>query len=348
MKSGCKPQKFTAIDLFAGCGGLTEGMKQAEFEVIAGIEIDENAALCYKLNHPETYLIQKDIRKVGTQELKKLLNGRVLHFLAACPPCQGFSSVRRLNRKKIIKDYRNNLITEFYRFVKGLMPQTIMFENVPTLMNYGPFRKIVDEIKNLGYVLDYKVVDVQKYGVPQRRKRLILVGSRLGRIRIAEDLGMKITVRDTIGGLERPETTNDLAHRIFAKHKPRIQKIITMIPKDGGSRKDLPKKYWLKCHKKENVGFFDIYGRLKWDRVSSTITGGCLNPSKGRFLHPEENRCITAREAALLQSFPIEYKLPPNISKSSLASLIGNALPPKFSKIQSLNIQKHLEKYNFV
>jgi DNA (cytosine-5)-methyltransferase 1 len=139
--------------------------------------------------------------------------------------------------------------------------------------------------------------------------------------------------------------SNDPLHSIFPHHTPEIQYKISLIPKNGGSRKDLPQKYTLKCHDKENVGFNDVYGRLRWDDYSPTITGGCLNPSKGRFLHPEQDRNISAREAALLQSFPKSYKFPVDISRSSLALLIGNALPPKFSYYQSLNIKNHLEHH---
>ena len=122
--------------------------------------------------------------------------------------------------------------------------------------------------------------------------------------------------------------------------------MISLIPKNGGSRKDLPDKYLLACHKKKNIGFSDVYGRLSWDNVSSTITGGCLNPSKGRFLHPEENRCISAREAALLQTFPIDYQFPSDISKTDIALLIGNALPPEFTRIQARHIYQHIKKWN--
>jgi DNA (cytosine-5)-methyltransferase 1 len=128
-------------------------------------------------------------------------------------------------------------------------------------------------------------------------------------------------------------------------HGSRIKKLITLVPKDGGSRTDLPKKYILECHLKEGIGFRDIYGRLKWDDYSSTITGGCLNPSKGRFLHPEENRVITPREALLLQSFPSSYKFPSNVTKTSLSAMIGEALPPKFSYIQCKAIKKHLDDH---
>jgi len=172
-----------------------------------------------------------------------------------------------------------------------------------------------------------------------------MVGSLLGEISIAEGSGEKTTVRDTIGNLELVKLTNDPLHKITANHTRKVEEMIKLIPKNGGSRKDLPEAYMLECHKQEGMGFNDIYGRLRWDDYSTTITGGCLNPSKGRFLHPRENRCISAREAALLQSFPKSYKFPTNITKTSLALLIGNALPPRFSYIQCRNIKEHLDRY---
>ena len=169
-----------------------------------------------------------------------------------------------------------------------------------------------------------------------------MVGSRLGEIKVAEPLKEKKTVRQTIGKLPLPEKSKDPIHKIFPIHTPDVQKRIELTPKNGGSRKDLEKKYSLKCHEADNVGFNDVYGRLRWDDYSTTITGGCLNPSKGRFLHPEQNRNISAREAALLQSFPANYKFPVDIPKTNLALLIGNALPPKFSYYQSENIRQHI------
>ena len=156
-----------------------------------------------------------------------------------------------------------------------------------------------------------------------------------------EGKNIKVTVKEIIGNLPSPENSDDPAHKIIPKHTAKIQEMIKRIPKDGGGRGDVP-EYTLDCHKKPNIGFNDIYGRLRWNDYSTTITGGCLNPSKGRFLHPEEDRCISAREAALLQSFPINYKLPVDIPKTKLALLIGNALPPKFSYTQANNIKKHI------
>lgn len=336
--------KFNSIDLFSGCGGLSEGLRQAGFETRVAVEIEEKAALTFKMNHKKTFVIQKDIRKISADEIRKHLNGETIHLLAGCPPCQGFSSIRRLNRPQSIEDDRNNLVLEYLRLVKELKPLTIMMENVPALLNYDKFQYVIKELSKLGYNPQVQIVNVKNYGVPQSRKRLVMVGSILGKLDIAEPKNERVTVRDAIGDLESEETTKDALHKIFPKHTEKVLQRIRLTPKNGGSRKDLPVEYILPCHKKENVGFNDIYGRLRWDDYSATITGGCLNPSKGRFLHPEKDRCITAREAALLQSFPKDYKFPTDIPTSAIALLIGNALPPKFSYYQSINIYNHIKE----
>ena len=336
--------EFVAIDLFSGCGGLSEGLRDAGFNVLAAFDSDTDAVATYKLNHPDTKVFDGDIREVDMAEVKKLLGGKPLHFLAGCPPCQGFSTMRRLNKKRSKRDPRNSLILEYLRFVKELKPLTIMMENVPGVVNYILFKKVIAELQRLGYDPKFQPVKIQQYGVPQRRKRLVLVGSLLGEINIAGATGETITVRDVIGHLESTRGSKDPVHKIVKKHTPAVMERIRATPKDGGSRADVP-QFQLACHKDANVGFRDVYGRMRWDSPSPTITGGCLNPSKGRFLHPEKNRAISAREAALLQTFPRNYKFPPEISKSSIALLIGNALPPKFSRIQSANVMEHLKAY---
>jgi DNA (cytosine-5)-methyltransferase 1 len=338
--------RLNSIDIFSGCGGLTEGMHQADFKTKVAFEIDELASRAYKLNHPNTKVITKDIRKVSIAEIKRQLKGKKIHLLAGCPPCQGFSTLRSLNKSKPVHDDRNNLIMEYVRLIKSLKPYTIMMENVPGLVNYNLFHKALKILTEVGYKwLDYKVVNVKDYGVPQSRKRLVLVGSRLGPIEVAKPISVKRTVRDVIGNLPLPKDSKDILHKVFPTHTPAVQKRIDLTPKNGGSRKDLPKEYLLKCHEADNIGFNDVYGRLRWDDHSTTITGGCLNPSKGRFLHPEQNRCISAREASLLQSFPATYKFPDDVSRGNLALMIGNALPPNFSFIQSDNIRQHLLKF---
>jgi len=338
-------KSLNAVDLFSGCGGLSCGMQKAGFHIKVAIDNDVDACRTFKINHPETEIINEDIRNIDTHKIKEIMGFQQLHLLAGCPPCQGFSTIRKLNKRKSFRDNRNKLIWEYFRFVEELKPLTIMMENVPGLTGYYLFKDFIVKLRELGYLLKYNVVDIKNYSVPQRRKRVVLIGSLLGKLDIAPASHEKITVQHAIGNLESIESTSDPLHRTRTTHTERIKRLISLIPKDGGSRQDLPTEYRLKCHNKPNVGFNDIYGRLSWNDYSTTITGGCLNPSKGRFLHPQEDRVITAREAALLQSFPMDYIFPTDISKASLASLIGNALPPKFSYIQCKNIKAHLDKY---
>lgn len=336
--------KYTSIDLFSGAGGMTEGLKMADFKTKYAFEIDPIAAMTYELNHEKTKVFTQDIRTVDTKKIRKELRGKTIHLLAGCPPCQGFSSIRRLNRNKPVDDERNLLINEYVRFVDDLRPFTIMLENVPGLQMSEDFSLAVNYLREIGYFVDYKVLNVKDYGVPQSRKRLVMVGSRLGEINVAKPTNEHCTVRSTIAGLPEPEQCNDMVHKIYPHHIQRIQMMINLIPHDGGSLRDLSEEWQLDCHKADNVGFNDVYGRLRWDTCSTTITGGCLNPSKGRFLHPEQDRCISAREASMLQTFPVDYKFPSNVAKTKIALMIGNALPPKFCMVQALNIKHHLYK----
>lgn len=335
--------ELLSIDLFSGVGGLTQGLKKAGFRTTHALEIDEIASKAYKLNHKHTQIITKDIRNVDTQEIKDGLKGKSIHLLAGCPPCQGFSSIRRLNKPEPVKDERNSLIKEYVRFVKELMPYTFMMENVPGLSLDSSFDWALKELEEAGYFKpDWKVVNVKDYGVPQSRRRLVLVGSRLAPIKVAEPTNKRKTVRKTIASLPLPENSDDLLHKMFPEHSETVFNLIKDIPRDGGSRKDLGDSRQLKCHQKENIGFNDVYGRLRWDDYSTTITGGCLNPSKGRFLHPDQDRCISAREASMLQTFPKNYKFPIDAPREKIALMIGNALPPEFSRVQALNIKNHL------
>jgi DNA (cytosine-5)-methyltransferase 1 len=170
------------------------------------------------------------------------------------------------------------------------------------------------------------------------------MGSLLGKIEMPSGKNKFSTVRDFIGNLESIETTTDIIHKRYPHHSDKVMQRIRLTPHNGGSRKDLPEEYTLKCHKQSNRGFNDVYGRLRWDSVSSTITGGCLNPSKGRFLHPEEDRCITAREAALLQTFRRDFFFPNDIPLAKISLMIGNAIPPAFCKFQSISIKNKLDE----
>jgi DNA (cytosine-5)-methyltransferase 1 len=283
-----------AIDLFSGCGGLTLGLKQAGFRVAAAIESDQLAATTYKSNHPHVRVFGSDIRKVSPKQLMKELGLKPgkLDLLAGCPPCQGFSVLRTRNGATKQRDKRNGLITEMLRFARELRPKSIMVENVPGLSEHQSFRDFCRDLRRLGYLIEWDIKDASHYGVPQRRKRLILVAGRGFKIPFANKSGKIPTVRDAIGHLASTNDSRDKLHNRPQNRSDKVVKLIKAIPKDGGSRADLPKSMQLECHKRSD-GFSDVYGRMAWDKPSPTITSGCFNPSKGRFLHPQDDRAIS-------------------------------------------------------
>ncbi|MBN8769496.1 MAG: DNA cytosine methyltransferase [Stenotrophomonas nitritireducens] len=320
-----------AIDLFSGCGGLSLGLKGAGFSVVAAVEIDRKAQQTYRLNHPDVRLYAEDIRKLDPvlmlQDAK--LEVGELDLLAGCPPCQGFSRLRTKNKMTSVSDDRNDLVEDFLRFIDVMKPKTVMLENVPALAKDARFLNMRCKLHALGYQTVVNVLDAADYSVPQRRKRLIMLASRVHAPAVAEKAKKRITVRRALKGLVEPGQGGDKLHGLGENRSKKVRDIIALIPTDGGSRSDLPTKYQLDCHKRSD-GFSDVYGRLAWDDVSPTITSGCSNPSKGRFLHPVQNRTISLREAAILQGFPRSYKFDVTHGKESIALMIGNALPPPF------------------
>lgn len=345
QKRNRQEQKLTAIDLFCGCGGLTAGLKQAGYHVLAGVEIDQKARHTYALNHKEVWLAAEDIRSADPDEIMKGLNLQSgdLDLLAGCPPCQGFSRMRKLNKSRSVRDDRNALIDEFARFALVMKPKLIMMENVPGLADYYKFSSFRRSLERVGYSVIVEVLDVSKFGVAQRRKRLILSASRVGSPALAMESKKVLTVRKVIGHLPQAGCSGDLLHDFPEHRSERVQALILAIPKDGGSRIDLPEEMQLECHKKSS-GFKDVYGRMAWDAVAPTLTGGCFNPSKGRFLHPEEHRAITLREAALLQGFPKNYKFEAKHGKGAIALMIGNALPPPFIAAHACAMAESIRK----
>lgn len=338
--------KRTAIDLFSGAGGLTQGLKQAGFNVVGAVESVQTYAESYRLNHPKTNLKENDIREVDPAEYMKELGLKVgeLDLLAGCPPCQGYSTIGTRNRGKK-NDPRNELVYEVLRFAIAFQPKTIMMENVPALNNDARLKNLVDELKKIGYAVDHKVLKMSHYNVPQARRRMIMLASRFDDIEVVKqelDEDKMKTVREAIAFLPPNGDDNDPLHDTTDNRSDKVKNLISMIPKDGGSRTDLGEEYQLECHKRTS-GFRDVYGRMAWDKPSPTITGGCNNPSKGRFIHPEQNRVITLREAALLQTFPRDYKFSLKSGKTGVAVMIGNALPPTFIEFHARKIMKHLK-----
>lgn|ERR1700690_638432 len=343
MRAGVSARRLVAIDLFSGCGGLTEGLKNAGFDVLGAVENEKRAAETYKLNHPDTHVWVEDIRLVQTRSVgrKLRLHKGELDLLAGCPPCQGFSSMRTLNGSRSVRDKRNDLVFEFVRFVKAFRPRAVMMENVSGLAGDHRFKDFCKQLAELGYQGEYRVLNAAGFGVPQRRRRLIYLAGLNTKLAFAEPRASFKTVRDAISSLPPAGRSGDAVHDIPEHRSESIKKLIKSIPKDGGGRTDLSEARQLECHKLCD-GFKDVYGRMAWDALAPTITTGFFNPSKGRFLHPTRNRAITVREAAILQGFPRSYKFDAHHGKVALAVMIGNALPPPFISAHALQISKTL------
>jgi len=318
--------------LYSGCGAVTEALKRRHFRVVAAVDNDPIACLTYRQNHPAVHLYEKDIRRVSPAAIRtELLEGRDLDLLVVCAPCQPFSSQGRRDRA----DRRARLIFSAVRFASVLKPKLILFENVPGLASER-FSKVLHELRRLlnkaGYRMgDPETADAADYGVPQRRQRCILIASRVGeppRLPLpTTPSGKQKTVRSAIRNLPRlrsgQQDADDPLH-VSREHHPITLRRLSCIPKDGGGRFSLPKKLVLECHK-DYSGHPDVYGRMFWDRVAPTLTTGCTDVTRGRFAHPSQNRAITLREAARLQTFDDSYVFEGNFS--AIATQIGNAVP---------------------
>lgn len=332
---------LSAVDLFSGCGGVSRGLKEAGFRVFAAVEIDGKAQATYRLNHPDVRLYEQDIRKLDPREVLKEvgLKPGQLDLLAGCPPCQGFSRLRTKNQRAAVEDDRNNLVLDFLRFIEVMRPKTVMLENVPALGRDERFANLREQLQGLGYKSVVQVLDAADYQVPQRRKRLIMLASRVHEPQMAPPSETRVTVRQALASVGPPSRSRDKLHALPERRSQAVRDLIAKIPKNGGSRSDLGEAFQLQCHKKTQ-GFYDVYGRMAWDDVAPTITSGCHNPSKGRFLHPSYNRTITLREAALLQGFPMGYSFEVSHGKEAIALMIGNALPPPFIKAHAEKLRE--------
>lgn len=332
--------QLTAIDIFSGCGGSAQGFKNVGFDIRVAVDNDHWSTETYKRNHKKTLVFNSDIRrKIGKQLLKAsgLKKGQ-LSVLLACPPCQGFSYARSNGSPR---DPRDELVFEFVRLAKEMMPVTVAMENVPGLSRgkgKDIFTKAVTMLKKLGYQIISDVLSSSDFGVPQNRKRVILLGSRMKNVKLelpssthgnSDGLKPKVTVKDAIGDLPHisygKKNDKDPMH-VSANLSEINLKRLRITPHDGGGWKDWPMELRLNCHKKANSGHGDVYGRMRWNDPSPTLTGGCTAISKGRFGHPKQDRAISLREAARIQSFPDIYKFEGSFTK--ISKQIGNAVPP--------------------
>ncbi|WIV11086.1 DNA cytosine methyltransferase [Proteiniborus sp. MB09-C3] len=351
-----KKKPRVAIDLFSGAGGLSCGLIDSGIEVKTAVEIWNIAASTYRKNLKGS-VIEKDIKNVKGKEILNNIGLRKgqLFLLAGCPPCQGFSSQQR--NKKGEKDERNLLVFEFARLVYELRPLFILMENVPGMKKESKiFKKVVKELREYGYEIIYDTLNAADYGVPQIRKRLVLHGVRLDIYKkmIKKKIELEFpekthtssknlvnndkleswkTVRQTISDLPKLDagSINDNIPNHFSAGLSKINlERIKWIRNHGGSRNSLPEELQLNCHKKKAVGYGDVYGIMDWDKPAPTLTGGCLSYSKGRFGHPEQDRAISAREAARLQCFDDKFVFEGN--KTEISLQIGNAVPVNLAK----------------
>jgi len=326
--------KLTAIDLFAGAGGLSVGLESAGFKVVAAVEWDATAAKSYQLNHPATSLYVSDIRAITGGHLLATTGLRQgdLDLLTGCPPCQGFSTL--CTRRRSVgrgDDERDDLIVEVLRLARSLRPRALILENVPGLTRDQRFAAFRRGLARAGYDTDFALVNAADFGVPQRRHRLVLIAFRDRKVPAdwTRFTARRKTVRDAIACLPPAGLSGDPLHDWTEVRSPKVLARIRATPPDGGSRSDIKSRALLAdCHLRSD-GYNDVFGRMSWDALAPTITSGCTNPSKGRFLHPVFDRAITLREAALLQTFPPKYRFASERGKEHIAMQIGNAFPPR-------------------
>lgn len=342
------------IDLFCGIGGLTHGLVQEGLEVVAGIDNDELCKFGYEQNNGAKF-IHKDILNVSADEINELFSeNAAIRVLVGCAPCQPFS---KLNQKKVTKNQLEPLET-FAQLIYKTSPDIVSMENVSGLADkkkYPVFESFINTLEVNGYKHSYEIVDVSDYGIPQSRKRLVLLASRFGKIRLIPKTheNDKKTVREAIGQLE-PLRDGEIsmidplhrARKLSEKNLDRIR----ATPHNGGNSSSWDEELMLECHRKESGKTYSrtVYGRMRWDDPAPTMTTHCVGIGNGRFGHPEQDRAISLREAAIFQTFPKDYQFSdpssPIITKH-VAKFIGNAVPVKLGSVIGKSIIAHLEDY---
>lgn len=325
------------VDFFCGCGGASKGFELAGFDISLGIDFDESAAESYKANFPHTEFIRDDIRNIKAKHIaEKIPDWRDTDLVfCACAPCQPFSLQ---NKNRHDGDKRRTLLSETKRFIRAFRPVFVFIENVPGIQSIklehnGPFADFLHFLKRFDYQYDYKVVSSEFYGVPQQRKRLVVLARLNGAPNFPEPTHGEerqpfATVRDYIGHLpplHAGETDPDDPLHMAAEIRPINIDRLRHTP-EGGDRRDWPDHLRLKCHQ-DYDGHTDVYGRMTWDAPCKTLTTKCTSISNGRFGHPDinQNRAISFREAALLQTFPIDFQFLG--CRNSKSKQIGNAVP---------------------
>ena len=347
-KGGIFTKKIVAIDLFCGIGGLTYGIQKSGIEVIAGVDIDESCKYAYEKNNKGVF-IHKSVSEIEGEEINKFFKEADIKILMGCAPCQPFSNYRKnKNNKDKHKDWY--LLNEFLRIIEITNPDIISMENVPTLKKEKIFLKFYTSLKNMGYYVNYEIHDAQNYGVPQRRNRLLLLASKFGEINFIKIKRKKVTVYDAIKNLTPIKAgeidKKDFIHRASKLNSLNLERIKNSIP---GKTWDIwPSNIIPRCYKrKTGQTYKSVFGRMKWDDVAPTLTTQFYNYGTGRYGHPEQDRAISIREGAILQSFPKNYKFIETFKDFKLTEIarhIGNAVPPKLAEYIGKTIRRHLKE----
>lgn len=344
--------KIQAVDIFCGAGGLTYGLRTAGIEVSHGIDIDESCRFPIESNNIDTKFIQKSVTDINSVEVSSMFSSEKIKLLAGCAPCQPFSKYRNPNNSKE-DDSKWRLLKEFERLVVDIKPELITMENVPQLRNHTVFDGFLKTLRLQGYHLWFDVVNCSDYGLPQNRRRLILIGSLLGQIEFDQvKVSSKTSVRDAIGFLPKvgagDKLENDELHCSPKLSDLNLQRIKSSKP--GGTWDDWPENLRANCHRKDSgLTYKSVYGRMAWNETSPTITTQCYGYGNGRFGHPEQHRAITLREAAILQSFPRDYKFIGEntpFSYRKLGTMIGNAVPPAIGQAIGETFVRHVDSIN--
>ena len=343
-----KLKNTTVVDLFCGVGGLTCGLQKAGLNVIAGFDSDNTCKYAYEYNNRAQF-INCDISKIDSSEISKYYNKDDIKILVGCAPCQTFS--RQTNKyKNRTKDEKWNLLKFYAKHIENIKPDIISMENVPELVNFDIFQYFIDVLKKNKYYISYQIVDCSKYGLPQKRRRLVLLASKFGEIDLIKPDKNQIyrTVETEIKDLPNlkngEQCKTDPLHRCAKLTDLNLKRIKQSIP--GGTWQDWDEELLPNCYKKSSgKSYSAVYGRMKWDSPSPTMTTQFYVYGTGRFGHPEQNRGLSLREGALLQTFPKEYKFIENdeYSLKIIGRHIGNAVPVDLGEIIGKSIQKHLK-----
>ena len=341
------------IDLFCGVGGLTRGLLNSGLEVISGFDIDATCKYTYEHNNDVDYHIE-NVSNLTGETIDDLYDDDTIHILVGCAPCQPFSQMRSKLGVENERDEKYNLLLEFGRLISEVQPTIISMENVPQIRDTQVYQDFLQILKDNNYYFDERVVYCPDYGIPQSRRRFVLVGSTLGEIQLIEPTHIRDTVqiKDFIQHLPSISAgevdIQDPLHRSASLSEKNIHRIKASQP--GGTWRDWPEELRCTCHRKDSgKTYSSVYGRMSWDKIGPTITTQFHIYGTGRFGHPEQNRALSLREGALLQTFPNDYNFinPDRICVvRDVARHIGNAVPVRLGEVIGLSIINHLREHN--